>query len=266
MGDASLIVLLTDFGTEHWYGAAMKGEILSRASHAVILDLSHDVPRQSIESGAFILQSAIDSFPRRTIFCCVVDPGVGSDRRTLVGWAGKYGFVGPDNGLITPLLDRAGDQIELHEIKSPTFRNPEVSATFHGRDIFAPAAARLLLGDDPRMAGPRVTDPVRLPRVVAVEDGVKINGKVMLIDHFGNAITNIERSTFGERLRRGPFDLQIESLHLTRVNTCYAAGESNEPLCYWGSSGTLEIAVNYGSAADSYGIEVGTAATIALGD
>ena len=118
MGSNALVVMMSDFGAEHWYDAAMKGEILSRAPHAVILDLSHEVPRHSVEQAAFLLHCALDSFPRQTIFCCVVDPGVGSTRGTLVGWVGDWGFVGPDNGLVSPMLDLAGDKVELHEIKS----------------------------------------------------------------------------------------------------------------------------------------------------
>lgn len=257
LGSTSLIVIMTDFGTEHWYDAAMKGEILQRAPHARILDLSHNVPRHSIEQGAFILHCAVDSFPKRTIFLCVVDPGVGSTRRSLVGWAGSgWGFVGPDNGLISPLLDR-NPRFTLHEIKSPMFRKREVSGTFHGRDIFAPAAARLLLGEDPRMAGPRITDPVRLPPIAAREENGSIHGKVMLIDHFGNAVTNVEQAAFDARLADRTFALTVQSLKLDHLDANYSRAEPNKALCYWGSSGFLEIAVNFGSAAESFGIAVG---------
>ena len=262
MGPQSLIVMMTDFGTEHWYDAAMKGEILRRAAEARILDLSHHVPRHSIEQAAFVLQCAVDSFPSKTIFLCVVDPGVGSDRRTLVGWVGKWGFVGPDNGLITPLLDRSEGYMELHEIKSPTFRNPKVSATFHGRDLFAPAAGRLWLGDDPRMAGPRVTDPVRLPARPVRDENGRVLGRVMLIDHFGNAVTNVDRVTYEKRLSGAKFELVIRELTLHEVDLAYGACEQQQPLCYWGSSDFLEIAINYGSVSETYGIEVGDAVEI----
>ncbi len=265
MGPGSLIVMMTDFGTKHWYDAAMKGEILRRAPQAMILDLSHEVPRQSIEQGAFLLHCAVDSFPRRTIFLCVVDPGVGSERRTLVGWVGEFGFVGPDNGLATPLLDRSGGSVELHEIKSPTFRNPMVSATFHGRDLFAPAAARLLLGDDPRMAGPRVVDPVKLPSFMAREENGKILGKVMMLDHFGNAVTNIDQGRFEAWMSQAPFDLSVRDLRLRQAEKTYRGKPVGEPLCYWGSSRYLEIAVNFGSAAEVYQIQTGDPVTIALG-
>lgn len=264
MGPGSLIVIMTDFGMEHWYDAAMKGEILRRAPHATILDLSHDVPRHSVDAGAFLLHCAVDSFARQTIFLCVVDPGVGSNRKTLVGWVGEYGFVGPDNGLVTPLLDRSGGEFELHEIKSPTFRNERVSATFHGRDLFAPAAARLLLGDDPRMAGPRVEEPIRLPPFRAERKGKEITGRVMLVDHFGNAVTNIAQSEFGPELDGKKFEFSIRELKLNHIESTYAERVPNEALGYWGSSGFLEVAINYGSAAQTYGIRVGDTAVFTI--
>jgi hypothetical protein len=246
---------MTDFGTEHWYVAAMKGEILARAPDAMILDLSHHVSRHAVDQAAFILHCAIDSFPRRTIFCCVVDPGVGSGRRSLVGWAAGWGFVGPDNGLVTPLIER-DKNFRLHEIKSQIFRNERVCATFHGRDVFAPAAARLLLGDDPRMAGPRVDDPVRLPPIQAENVAGVVQGRVMMIDHFGNAVTNVQQ--FGdEENAAGQFEMTLRSLKLTEIDSIYQEKPKGKPLCYWGSSGFLEIAVNYGSAAETYGIQIG---------
>jgi len=262
MALGSLIVMMTDFGTENWFDAAMKGEILRRAPDARILDLTHQVPRHSIQQGAFLLHCAVDSFPRQTIFVCVVDPGVGSERRSLVGWVGEFGFVGPDNGLITPLLDRCNGAMELHEIKSTIFRNTNVSATFHGRDLFAPAAARLYLGDDPRMAGPRVLDPVRLAPLKPREENGSIIGTVQLIDHFGNAITNIDQSVLGERLGQSQFEVNVGTLRLNRIEETYRGKTEGEPLCYWGSSRYLEIAVNFGSAADTYLIKPGQPVTI----
>lgn len=259
--------MMTDFGTEHWYEAAMKGEILRRAPDAKILDLSHNVPRQAIKQGAFILHCAADSFPRRTVFCCVIDPGVGSDRKALIGWVGHYGFVGPDNGLVTPLLERVneekGEKVELYEIRSPLFMNKAVSATFHGRDIFAPASARLILGDDPRMAGPRVDNPVRLPQIRAGLKGNRIHSEVMLIDHFGNAISDIHVEHYGEVLKKG-FHLRIRNLELTNIDANYNAKKPGEPCCYWGSSGFLEIAVNFGSAAEDFGLTSGDILTLDL--
>lgn len=262
MGYGSLVVVMTDFGTAHWYDAAMKGEILRRAPDAKILDLSHDVPRHSIEQGAFMLQCAVDSFPKRTIFLCVVDPGVGTERKSLVGWVGEFGYVGPDNGLLTPLWERAAGICQLHEIKTSTWQNDRVSHTFNGRDIFAPAAARLLLGDDPRLAGPRVLKPVLMPLKVAVEQSGVIQAKVMMIDPFGNAITNIPKGSYGERFANQPFKLKVNKLELGEIKPTYKGMEPGSPLLYWGSSNYLEIAVNMGSAAETYAIKPGDSITI----
>lgn len=258
---------MTDFGTEHWYEAAMKGEILRRAPDAKILDLSHNVQRQEIRQGAFILHCAADSFPKRTVFCCVIDPGVGSERKALIGWVGNVGFVGPDNGLVTPLLwrvnEQRGEKVELYEIRSPLFVNREISQTFHGRDVFAPAAARLILGDDPRMAGPRVTDPITLPPIRAELNDKRIDAEIMMIDHFGNAITNVHFDHFAPQLS-GKFNLSVRDLKLTGVDSTYSQKAPGEACCYWGSSGFLEVAVNFGSAAENFGLAAGDALTIEL--
>lgn len=265
MSVGSLIVLMTDFGTENWFAAAMKGEILRRAPNAAILDLTHEVPRHAIEHAAFILHCAMDSFPRQTIFCCVVDPGVGSKRRGIVGRVGEYAFVGPDNGLITPLVERAPDDVDLYEIKSAVFRNPTVSPTFHGRDVFAPASARMMLGDDPRLAGPRVTDPILLSSIRAREQAPGlVLGKVMVVDHFGNAITNVDRAALGDKLSDGNFELTVHSLTLNTIESIYDEKPKGQALCYWGSSGFLEIAINYGSAAERFNIRAGDTLTVAL--
>lgn len=259
--------MMTDFGTENWYRAAMKGEILRRAPDAKILDLSHNVPKQSIRQGAFILHCAADSFPKRTVFCCVIDPGVGSDRKALIGWVGQYGFVGPDNGLVTPLVERVdeskGEKVELYDIRSPLFQNKRVSSTFHGRDVFAPAAARLILGDDPRMAGPRVEKPVRLPPFCARLEGNRLHGEIMMIDHFGNAISDIHQDHYGDKLDNG-FTLQVRDLTLRNIDRNYHQKKRGEACCYWGSSGFLELAVNFGSAAERFGLAHGDALTLDL--
>ncbi len=265
MSLGSLIVLMTDYGTAQWYDAALKGEILSRAPHASVIDLSHDVPRHAVEQGAFLLHCAANSFPKRTIFLCVVDPGVGSERKTLVGWAGEFGFVGPDNGLITPLLERAGQEFELHEIKAPLFRNDRVSATFHGRDLFAPAAARLFLGDDPRLAGPRVSDPIRLPGLKSTREKNRIVGKIMIVDHFGNAVTNIDEEAFAPALTAGKFQLSIKSLKFSEIGRTYRDSMAGQPMLYWGSSRYLEIAVNLGSAAEAFLIRPGDPVEVTFG-
>jgi S-adenosylmethionine hydrolase len=251
------IALLTDFGMDDGYVAAMKGEILCRVPGAVILDLCHAIPPGDLRAGAFMLGTLMPSMPEGTIFCCVVDPGVGTARRTLCGHAGRFSFAGPDNGLATPLLDAADGHVSLHEIQAPVWRNPNPSTTFHGRDLFAPAAARLAAGDSPIEAGPRVAEPLRLesvrPRIG--EDGAEAT--IIWIDRFGNCITTFDRNAWEAPLARRRFSLRAGSLTLKSLHSTFGEVAKGSGLIYWGSSGFLEIAVNGGSAAREGAIEPG---------
>lgn len=258
------IALLTDFGLGDWYVAALKGQILKTLPGGVIIDISHDVPAGQIASGSFVLECVLDSMPEGTVFCCVIDPGVGTARRALVGRIGPWFFSGPDNGLATPLLERAGDDFDLHDIQSPAFRSGLASDTFHGRDLFAPSAARLAAGAEPSEAGPAVADPIRLP-VPAVETiPGGLVAQVMLVDHFGNLITNLRRVTWGADLKEGRFLLRAGHLRLGALNRAFGHVHESEALAYWGSAGTLEIAINRGSAAESTGLGVGDRINIDL--
>ncbi|MEN6624796.1 MAG: SAM-dependent chlorinase/fluorinase [Candidatus Sumerlaeia bacterium] len=241
------IVLLTDFGLDDWYVGAMKSEIMKRVFDARIIDLCHGIPPHDVAAGAFVLKAALGSLPEASVLCCVVDPGVGSARRAICGKIGDWYFAGPDNGLATALLEHAG-AFDLHEITSPKFQAENPGATFHGRDLFAPAAAMLALGIPPRKAGPEITDPVRLDLDPEETPG-GIRARVMLVDRFGNLITNLWREQYEQKLgdyptiSAGPFTIQGISKTFNDV-------EPGAPLAYWGSAGTLEIAVNQGSAAD----------------
>jgi S-adenosylmethionine hydrolase len=180
------IALLTDFGLTDWYVAAVKGQILTRLPEARLIDITHCVPAQKVDTAAFLLDCVLESMPARTVFLCIVDPGVGTTRRGICGRIGRWHYVGPDNGLATPLLDQAGGDFDLFQIESPEFMAPEVSATFHGRDVFAPAAAMIAGGTPPELAGRRVDDPVVLETANPEELGHGLMVKVMLVDHFGN--------------------------------------------------------------------------------
>lgn len=242
------IVLLTDFGLKDWYVGAMKGEILKRAPGATILDLCHLIEPQNVRSAAFQLWCALASMPADALFCCVVDPGVGTDRRSLCGRIGSWMFCGPDNGLLTPLARRAGGDMELYTIEHPDFRNPTVSATFHGRDLFAPAAARLALGVDPAMAGPRVHDPMLFGDLLPEEHGGVLVARVMMIDHFGNLVTNVDRERYGGLLESA-VEIRVGRLTVRQMGVTFGSVERGDAVAYWGSAGTLEIGINQGSAA-----------------
>ncbi|HOE95604.1 MAG TPA: SAM-dependent chlorinase/fluorinase [Candidatus Sumerlaeota bacterium] len=255
-----IVALLTDFGVGDWYVGAMKGEILRRAPHAHLVDVTHGLPPHQVLPGAFVLHCAAGSFPAGTIFCCVVDPGVGTERRALCGRVGPWLFSGPDNGLLSGLLEGlAPDDLDLHRIENPEFRNERVSSTFHGRDLFAPAAARLALGFDPAQAGPPVADPLRLPLFELAEQADRLTGRVVLIDQFGNLVTNIRRRSHGAWFEPGRFVIHAGALRLDTLSTTFGEVRHVQALAYWGSAGTLEIAVNQGSAAGLTGLRLGDA-------
>lgn len=237
------ITLLTDFGAADYFAGAMKGAILSVNPHAAIVDITHEIPAQDVAAGAFTLLAAYETFPAGTIHVAVVDPGVGSSRRTIVVSAADQFFVGPDNGLFTYIYDRHPRFEVFHITATNYFRHP-VSTTFHGRDIFAPIAAELSNGIDLSSLGTRISDPIRLPTTREFQ--------VIHIDRFGNLITNITRDDFREGT-----SLSVNGKVISAVRRFFSEGETDEPFAIWGSAGFLEIAVNGRSAADLLGVRRG---------
>jgi S-adenosylmethionine hydrolase len=233
----------------------MKGVIHSIAPAAVITDITHEIAPQDVSEVAFILTACCRDFPPGTVFLCVVDPGVGSERRAIIVETHQHHFVGPDNGLFSFIFHTASKVFEIANDRY--FRKP-VSSTFHGRDIFAPAAAHLSLGVAASEFGPRVTDPVVFPNThpVTDKDGV-ISGSVIHIDRFGNIVTNITTETTSEN-----FELQIGDSTISEVRQTYAAGSSRKPFAIAGSAGFIEISVNGGSAAELLGACRGMPVTI----
>jgi S-adenosyl-L-methionine hydrolase (adenosine-forming) len=232
-----VIALLTDFGQQDHYVGVMKAVIAGIAPDAVVIDISHAVPPQSILAGQRLLRASVPYFPPGSIFLAVVDPGVGTARRPLAVRAGAHTFVGPDNGLFTPWLP--GDV--AIELTAPECRLAQTSSTFHGRDVFAPAAAHLAAGLPIDRLGPRLTDPVLLqaPQPRVRRDGT-IVGEIVYVDHFGNLITNITGITGGTTLFR---DRQLP------LRATYGSAGPGEVLALIGSEGELELAVRDGSAA-----------------
>ena len=230
-----VITLLTDFGTTDYFVGAMKGAILSVNPAATIVDITHEIPPQDIETGAFTLLATYETFPAGTIHVAVVDPGVGSTRRAIIVSAGKQFFVGPDNGLFTYICDRESSY-RVHHVTAEKYFRPSPSSTFHGRDIFAPVAAALSTGLAPAKFGPEIKDEVRL-----VEDA---QARIIHIDHFGNCVTNITREDLPDNAR-----LVIKGKTILEFRTFYGESSSKDPFAIWGSAGFLEISVNGGSAA-----------------
>ena len=182
------ITLLTDFGTKDPYVGIMKGVILSTNPDVRIVDITHEVDPQDVREGAFLVEEYYRYFEKGTIHVAVVDPTVGSDRKPIVFSKDGYFFIGPDNGLFTLLYD---DNVRAYAIENRRYMLKEISATFHGRDIFAPAAAYLSSGVHLSMFGSVVQDPVRLPDLLPTVKENVLHGEVVRFDRFGNAITNI---------------------------------------------------------------------------
>jgi S-adenosylmethionine hydrolase len=256
----SLITLTTDFGTESPYVAAMKGVLLGLNARARLHDLSHAIPPQDLRHAAFFLAGAIPYFPPEVLHVVVVDPGVGSERAVLYVEVDGHRLLVPDNGCWTWLLREDGPAPRVLRLDQPRYWRASVSATFHGRDVFAPAAAHLSLGVDPARLGTPVTEWVRLavPRPTA---GVQsINGEVIFVDHFGNLITNIPAENL-----QPPTVLLVGKRQFTRgfrwVRT-YADAAPNSVVALASSNGMLEVAVVQGNAARKLRASVGTPITV----
>jgi uncharacterized protein (TIGR02266 family) len=236
------VTLLSDFGGGSGYPAQMKAVLLSALPDVRIVDLSHEVPQFDVLSGALLLEACVPRFPARAVHCAVVDPGVGTARRGLcvVARDGRR-LVGPDNGIFTPFLDGS----RVHELSSPRHVPSPASATFHGRDLFAPVAAWLAGGGDAARLGPAVHDPVRLDWPTATRRGYVVEGVCLAADPFGNVATSIRAEDLGERPRVQ--EVLVEGKPVRFVST-YGDGNPGELLAMMGSGGRLEIAAREGSA------------------
>lgn len=250
-GSDRTIALLTDFGTRDYYVGAMKGVILSINPNASIVDITHEIEPQNITSAAFVLSACYRDLPNGTIFVCVVDPGVGSDRLAIAAASNGRIFVGPDNGIFGLVLENDSKIVSITNEKF--FRKP-VSSTFHGRDIFAPVGAHLSAGSALEDMGPPIDDPVKLPEIWSrkTDDGV-IVGHVIHIDRFGNIVTNITVDEAGPG-----FKLEIAGNSITEFRQFYAGAEPDRPFAIAGSAGFIEISINGGSAARKLGVPIGT--------
>jgi S-adenosylmethionine hydrolase len=246
-----VITLTTDFGLRDPFVGIMKGVLLSICPSARLVDLTHDVEPQDILAGSLALEAALPFFPRGTVHLAVVDPGVGSARRALAVRAGGYYLVGPDNGLFTFALDGAG--WTAVSVTAPEYRLAEVSRTFHGRDVFAPAAAYLAAGVPLERLGPAVFDPERVRRPGCHLEGGELVGEVLAADRFGNLITSIPAARLAEIAGPGGVALEVAGRRLRGPVGAYAEGGDGEPTVIVGSTGRLEIFVRAGSARDNLG-------------
>jgi S-adenosylmethionine hydrolase len=257
-----IITLTSDFGLKDPYAAEMKAAILGICPHAVIVDVTHIVEKFNVREGAFVLASAAPYFPDGSIHVAVVDPLVGTQRRSIIVETKHGFFVGPDNGVLM-LAAEAQGVVRAREITSRRLMLPHISGTFHGRDIFAPAAAHLAKGVSPEEFGPEITDLIvpQFTKVMRSRDAV--SGEVLHVDGFGNIITNIPGTNLaGFRGAMVQVDLASRTLQMKFMGT-YADAKLNEPLVLVGSHGYAEIVVNQGNAAEMFQAKAGDKVTLA---
>ncbi|MGF1452526.1 MAG: S-adenosyl-l-methionine hydroxide adenosyltransferase family protein [Opitutales bacterium] len=241
------LALLSDFSNRDWYVAAMRGVCAALAPEARLLDITHAVPPGDVSAGAFILSQCWRCFPANTVFLAVVDPGVGTERLPLA-WRASEGqiFVGPDNGLFSFLVDSG----TARAIQPPSGEPGAVSSTFHGRDIFAPAAARLAAGSAFEAVGPVVADPVVNALPQAVESASAWLGEVQWVDHYGNLITNLDQAICTRFAEGATLRLSVgEQALAVPYRRTFGEVPPEAPVAYLGSGGLLELALNGGSLA-----------------
>jgi hypothetical protein len=253
----SFVTLTTDFGIKDGNVGVMKGVIWGIAPDAQIADISHSISPQNIREGTLILARSVPYYPSGSIHVAVVDPGVGTQRRPIAARLGAQRFVGPDNGLITLLLERAERElwpVEIVHLDKPQYWLPDVSYVFHGRDIFAPVAGYLAAGVSLEMLGSPIDDPVRLqlPRPERTESGLR--GEVIHIDHFGNISTNIRYEHLSEGLNT---TVRLGGIEVHGLVKTFGERPAGELIALYGSTGNLLVAVVNGSASQRLNTKVG---------
>ncbi len=252
-----IITLTTDFGLSDGYVGTMKGVILGINPNVTLVDLTHEIAPQNIEQGAFLFATAARYFPANAIHLVVVDPGVGSARRPIAIQCGETIFIAPDNGVLTFAVSQQPLPLNAIHLNRPKFFLPQVSQTFHGRDVFAPVAAHLALGVPLDALGEPIDDWVRLPtEATARRAGKVITGRVIHIDHFGNIITNIGEALF-QGADRARITVTIRARVLHGIHATYASVAPGELIALISSTGTLEVAVRNGNAAQTLHIGIG---------
>jgi S-adenosylmethionine hydrolase len=261
-----LITLTTDFGVSDIYVGVMKGVIFGICPDARVIDITHGIAPQNLMEASLSLEAAAPYFPSGTIHVVVVDPGVGSDRAAVIVRTASSTFVGPDNGVMTlPLLiQHPMEVITVTEAASPFLHHP-ISATFHGRDVFAPVAAHLANGvplssfGSPRANSDLVSLPVPDVKISRTNGLIELQAPILAADHFGNLVTALRRDTFGSHCASAgctvPADsaiqVRIKSTIWTGISRTFASVAVGAPVAYWGSGGRLEVAVRNGNAANS---------------
>jgi S-adenosylmethionine hydrolase len=246
----------------------MKGVILTINPAVQIVDLTHEIGPQNVLEAAFFLKDSAPYFPEGTVHVVVVDPGVGTHRHALCVEVDGHYYVAPDNGVLS-LVATSEKLLNAVAIEESAYLSASVSATFHGRDVFAPAAAHLSLGVEMSQLGPAVQEMVRFefPRATVADDGA-LTGQVVHVDRFGNLITTVDRPALDGLARSSASDtvqIRVRGLVLNGVSRTYNDVPEGTPLALWGSSDLLEISVNQGNAAERLQATVGDQVTIRMG-
>lgn len=278
-----VITLLTDFGEADAFVGIMKGVILDIVPEAHLVDLSHLISPQDVKQAAYILMTTTPFFPKRTVHLVVVDPGVGSARRPIAIETSNAFFVAPDNGVLSYVLAQE-ENYKVVELVNPLYRLPDPSSTFHGRDIFSPAAAHLAAGVPFIELGPEVDKPVLLdPPRLSMGPG-HVEAEVLNVDHFGNLRTSVllirwvDDSTLElnplfsqppesepkKRFSATKAQIEIGELTIDGISTTFSEVQIGQPLAYVGSEGGLEIAINQGNAARKFGVKPGDTVSLSF--
>jgi hypothetical protein len=263
MQRSGIITLLTDFGQQDGYVAAMKGVILGIHPAAQLVDLSHEMPPQDVQAGAFLLSTHFRYFPDGTVHLAVIDPGVGTERAAVACYTGGHFFVAPDNGLLDFCLEFSERQAV--RLTRREFWREVTSSTFHGRDIFAPVAGHLARGEPILNLGESFLLPRRLPPLKCRVEGNALHGQIAYIDRFGNLISNISQERLQEFSRNAPLTITLAGHLIGGLSKTYAQVPTHAPIALISSFGFLEIAVNHGNARSRFGVGLGAPVTIVLG-
>jgi S-adenosylmethionine hydrolase len=249
-----IISLTTDFGLVDHYVGTLKAVVLGICPGATLVDICHQVHPQAVRQAALVLAAAAPFFPPGAVHLVVVDPGVGSERRPIAVQTARASYVAPDNGVLSLALAQDPPRVAVH-LTAPQYRLPQVSATFHGRDVFAQAAAHLACGVDPLEMGEAVplADLVTFPLSEPEHqpDGSWL-GEVLHVDHFGNLITSFQHPHLSAHL-----SVDVAGQQIPQLSRTFADVAPGELVAYVGSSGHLEVAVREGNAADVLGVAIG---------
>jgi S-adenosylmethionine hydrolase len=251
-----VITLTTDFGLTDHYVGTMKGVIVGLAPEAKLVDISHDVQPFEVLDGAFTIAQAYRYFPKGTVHLVVVDPGVGTSRRPILVEAAGQFFVGPDNGVFSMIYDRGPHRVRA--ITNSKFFLPLMSSTFHGRDVFAPCAARVASGTAPARFGKTIDDYTQLALARPQQTARRVwSGTVLKVDRFGNLITNLHVDRLPE-IRTRPFEISIGLRVVIGLAETFGVCAAGEAANIVGSSGYVEVIVNQGSAAKTLSCAAGS--------